>query len=308
MKVRFWGTRGSLPTPLTAEDVGRKLAAAAERLAAGCAVADLPFHLRATYGGNTSCVQVDTPAGGRLMLDAGTGLRDYGHWLAGQGADAPRDHHILLSHTHWDHIMGLPFFGPVYHEGQTITFYGCHPSLRERLAAQWEPSHFPVRFDRLSATMKFVQLKHGQTVDIEGAAVTPLAQRHPGASYGYRIEHGGRSAVYSTDSEQKGMHDHRTQAFIAFCRGADLLIFDAMYSFVDACTDKEDWGHSSNLTGIEIAKRAGVKRLYLFHHDPMLDDERLDEVVSDSRLYAGHYRPDVPLEVAMAYDGLEVSV
>lgn len=308
MKIRFWGTRGSLPTPLTADAVARKLAAAAEQLAAGCPIDALPFHLRATYGGNTSCLQVDTDAGGRLLLDAGTGLRDYGHWLARQGATAPREHHILLSHTHWDHIMGLPFFQPVYTAGHRVTIYGCHPSLEQRLAVQWQPSHFPVRFERLEGSLRFVQIRHGEPVEIAGATVTPHAQRHPGASYAYKVEHGGRTVIYSTDSEQKGMRDHRTQAFIAFCRDADILVFDAMYSFADACTDKEDWGHSSNVTGIEIAKRAGVKRLFLFHHDPMLDDERLDQILVESQRYASHYRPEVPLEVAAAYDGLVVAV
>lgn len=307
MRVRFWGTRGSLPTPLTAEAVARKLTAAAPLLAEGCPVESLPFHLRATYGGNTSCLQVDTPAG-RILLDAGTGLRDYGHWLTRQGLAAPREHHLLLSHTHWDHIMGLPFFGPVYAPGDRVTIYGCHPSLEQRLAIQWQPSHFPVRFDRLADNLRFVQLRHGEPTEIAGSVVTALAQRHPGASYAYKLEHGGRTMVYSTDSEQKGMRDHRTQAFIEFCRGADLLVFDAMYSFVDACTDKEDWGHSSNVTGIEIAKRAAVKHLYLFHHDPMHDDQRLDEILTESRQYARHYRPGIPLEVSMAYDGLEVGV
>lgn len=307
MKVRFWGTRGSLPAPLTGEAVARKLNVAAERLAAGESVDSLPFHLRATYGGNTSCLQVDG-GGGRLVLDAGTGLRDYGHWLLQQGQAAPREHHILLSHTHWDHIMGLPFFFPMYTAGHRVTLYGCHPGLEERVAVQWQPSHFPVRFERLEGHVGFVQLRHGEPVDIAGMTVTAHAQRHPGASYAYKLDHGGRTVVYSTDSEQKGMHDHRTQSFIAFCRDADLLVFDAMYSFVEACTDKEDWGHSSNVTGIEIAKRAAVKHLLLFHHDPALDDQRLDEIVVESQRYASHYRPDVPLTVGAAYDGLEATV
>jgi phosphoribosyl 1,2-cyclic phosphodiesterase len=307
MKVRFWGTRGSLPTPLSAAAVAGKVAAAAARLAEGFTLDSLPFHLRGTYGGNTSCLQVDGRQG-RLLLDAGTGLRDYGHWLARQGADAPRDHHILLSHTHWDHIMGLPFFEPLYSAGHRVTVYGCHPSLQQRLAIQWQPSHFPVRFERLADTLRFVQLRHGESVEIAGFTVVPHTQRHPGASYAYRLEQDGRSVVYSTDSEQKGMEDHRTQSFIGFCRTADLLVFDAMYSFVDACTDKEDWGHSSNVSGIEIAKRADVKRLCLFHHDPMHDDQRLDEILVESRRYASHYRPEVPLAVDMAYDGLDVEV
>lgn len=307
MKVRFWGTRGSLPTPLTADAVTRKLAAATARLADGTAMTALPFHLRSTYGGNTSCVQVDS-SGGRILLDAGTGLRDYGHWLARQGDGAPREHHILLSHTHWDHIMGLPFFEPIYIPGHHVTIYGCHQSLEQRLAIQWQPSHFPVRFERLADNLRFVQLRHSEPVEIAGTTITALGQRHPGASYAYKLQQDNRTVVYSTDSEQKGMRDHRTQAFVAFCHNADLLVFDAMYSFVDACTDKEDWGHSSNVTGIEIAKRAGVKHLYLFHHDPMHDDERLDQVQIESRRYAEHYRPDIPLEVTMAYDGLEVEV
>ncbi len=308
MKIRFWGTRGSTPAPLTAAAVAdkleRALAALAGQATDAAAIAALPFHLRATYGGNTSCVEV---IGGdeTVILDAGTGLRG-----CGERADAAvgRTYHLLLSHTHWDHISGLPFFRPAFVAGNRIVVYGCHPDLEGRIATLFAAPHFPVRFERLAAEFSFVRLRPGRTVEIAGLSVTPFAQRHPGASYGYRLARGGRSAVYSTDSEHNGPADPRTEKFVAFCRDADLLIFDAMYPFAEAVTDKAGWGHSSNVTGIEIAKRAAIGRLCLFHHDPMLDDEALDRRLAESRRYAEHHAPERPLAVSMAYDGLEIEV
>lgn len=304
MRIRFWGTRGSSPTSLGADAVASKLRRAIEALKAGAnaAAADLPFHLRGTYGGNTSCLGVDAQGGASLILDAGSGLRELGRVLM---AHPPRTHHLLLSHTHWDHVMGLPFLAPMFENGHRLVVYGCHSSLEDRIALLFQPNHFPVRFAQISPQLSFVRLKPERTVDIAGFTVTPFAQRHPGASYGYRVEAGGRSLVYSTDSEHKGTDDPRVGAFAAFCSEADLLVFDAMYAFSEAMAGKAGWGHSSDVMGIEIAKAARVRHLCLFHHDPDLDDEALDARFAESRRYRDCHQPDVPLALSMAYDGLE---
>lgn len=307
MRIAFWGTRGSTPTSLPAGGVTEKLRRAAALLRGSDdpdAWAALPFHLRGTYGGNTSCVGIDH-GGASLILDAGSGLRELGRRLAGE---PPRTHHLLLSHTHWDHIMGLPFFAPLYEAGHKVAVYGCHPDLEARIAVQFASSHFPVSFDRVAGALSFARLRPGERVDIGGFAVTPFAQRHPGASYGYRVEAGGRGVVYSTDSEHKGRDDPRLHAFVDFCRGADLMVFDAMYPFAEAVAEKAGWGHSSNVTGVEVAKQAGVRHLCLFHHDPDLDDEALDARLAETLRYRDAYRPGVPLEVSMAYDGLGIDL
>lgn len=308
MRIRFWGTRGSVPAPMPVSALAEKFARALAALGDGprdaAAVAALPFHLRGTYGGNTSCVEVE--AGGETVLfDAGSGLREFGRSLAGA---PPRTYHLMLSHTHWDHIMGLPFFGPLYQPGSRIVFYGGHPNLERRIIDQHEPEHFPVRYRDLPASLSYVRLKPGRPIAIGPLMVTSFLQRHPGGSFGYRLDHDGRTVVYSTDSEHKNADDSRADKFVSFCRGADLLIFDAQYAFVEACTDKAGWGHSSNVFGVELAKRAAVHRLSLFHHDPAADDESLDARLAETRYYAERYRPEVPLEVSMAYDGLEMSL
>ncbi len=306
MRITFWGTRGSTPTSLGAAAVVDKLRRALAALKGrddAADVANWPVHLRATYGGNTSCIEADC-AGVSLIFDAGSGLRQLGERLITQ---APRTHHLLLSHTHWDHIMGLPFFAPLYEAGHRVVIYGCHPDLQARIAVQFAASHFPVQFGQISDALSFVQIKPGREVEIGGFSVTPFAQRHPGASYGYRAEAGGRTLVYSTDSEHKVLDD-RILAFIDFCGNADILVFDAMYPFAASVAEKAGWGHSSNITGIEIAKRAGVRHLCLFHHDPDLDDEALDARFLESLRYRDAYRPDVPLALSMAYDGLEVDL
>lgn len=306
MKVRFWGTRGSLPAALSAAAVEDKLRRATAALAANGGDFDaLPFHLRGTYGGNTSCVEIARDGAEHLLLDAGSGLRDFSRHIDPR---RPATYHVLLSHTHWDHIMGLPFFVPAYVPGNVVRFYGCHPDLPGRMAAQFVPTHFPVRFDQLGARLEFVRLKPGRATTIAGCEVTPFAQRHPGASYGYRLAADGKQVVYSTDSEHKGERDARAQAFAEFCRGADLLVFDAMYPFAEACLDKAGWGHSSNVEGVELAKKAGVRQLCLFHHDPGHDDEALDRRLEETRRYSDLHHVDRDLIVSMAYDGLEFEV
>lgn len=305
MRVRFWGTRGSTPVSLGPAAVAEKLRRAGAALAGrtdAAAMAALPFHLRATYGGNTACVVAEV-GGDRIILDAGTGLRELGRQLVRR---PPATHHLLLSHTHWDHIIGLPFFAPLYEPGHRVVVHGCHRELAARVAAAYRPEHFPVRLAQLPAQIEFVRLRPGRTAAIAGFAVTPIIQRHPGASYGYRLERDGKALVYSTDSEHKGADDPRLAKFAAFCAGADLLVFDAMYPDAEAATVRRGWGHSSDIAGIRIAKRAGVRHLCLFHHDPDLDDAGLDERYAEALRYRDSYRPEVPLALSMAYDGLEL--
>src|SRR5262249_31455473 len=148
---------------------------------------------------------------------------------------------------HWDHIMGFPFFTPAFVSGNRILIYGCHELLEHAFRRQQDEPSFPVGFDRLAASIEFVQLVPGRRYQIAGMAVTAMRQSHSGDSYGYRFERGGGSVVYSTDSEHKLADPQETEAFVSFFKSADLVIFDAMYSLADAVSVKEDWGHSSNI-------------------------------------------------------------
>ena len=320
MHIHFWGTRGSLPAPLGAASVRAKLKAAllrahGEDLADEMAVdqfldGKLGFAERGTFGGNTSCVEVDTGANEHLILDLGSGARALGNQIMAGGRSGKRPvYNVLLSHPHWDHIMGLPFFTPVYLPGHTLRIYGGHADLEHAFRRQHSAPNFPVDFGQLASRIEFVTLEPGQSYRIAGAEVRLMRQHHSGDSYGYRVTQNGRSLIYSTDSEHKIEEAADAYPFIDFFRGADLVIFDAMYSLAEAYTIKEDWGHSSNLVAVELCHRAGAKRLCLFHHDPKADDATIAELLRDTVKYEALSRDQAaPLDVIAAYDGLEIDL
>jgi phosphoribosyl 1,2-cyclic phosphodiesterase len=317
VRVTFWGTRGSLPTPLGGAAVREKVIGALVKAAgrsldtpaAAAAFVDghLSFAERSTFGGNTACVEI---AGGSnpLLCDLGSGAREFSLAALGRHGREPQTYDVLMSHLHWDHIMGFPFFVPAFIPGNRIRIHGCHAELEHAFRRQNAPPSFPVPFDALRATIEFVALAPGRTAAVAGFQVTPFAQSHGGDSYGYRIERDGRAVVYSTDAEHKLDDLAEAEAFVAFLRGADLVIFDAMYSLADAFSLKEDWGHSSNVVGVELCQMAGVRHLCLFHHEPVFDDLRIQSILEETiRLeeitHQGHR-----LRISSAHDGLVIEV
>ena len=315
MRIRFWGTRGSLPVALTSAAIKQKLMSVL--LKAVGRPLDTAARIEAyieqecpppyTFGGSSSCVQIDVGGDEYVLCDLGSGVRTFGnHVLATHGPAKANTFHVFMSHLHWDHIMGFPFFVPVYIPGNTIRIYGCHDVLEEAFRRQHAAPSFPVDFSQLGARIEFVRLDTGVSYDIAGLRVRAMRQRHVGDSYGFRFEHQGKVAVYSTDSEHKLEDRAVTDEFVEFFRDADLVIFDAMYSLADAITVKEDWGHSSNVVGVELCQMAGAKHLCMFHHDPASDDEQLAAMLRDTRRFEEITRGDVRLEVSTAYDGMDI--
>lgn len=247
MKVKFWGVRGSIPTP----DPNK-----------------------VKVGGNTTCLEVTPDGGPRIILDMGTGLRLLGKVIAQEvKAGNTRDIVILLSHTHWDHIQGFPFFDPVYFGNVSLTVIGpqkANRTLRELLSAQMEYDYFPVKFSHIPSKLNFVELGEGLHTILPGVQIIAKRHIHPGMAYGYRIMSGGKSFVFSTDTEH--FHNVIDKRVVELAEGADVLVHDAQY------TDEEmpfrlGWGHSTWRQTVQVAQEAKVKKVVLFHADPERSDE-----------------------------------
>jgi phosphoribosyl 1,2-cyclic phosphodiesterase len=243
------------------------------------------------------------------VCDLGSGVRPFGQAaIARHGPARPQTYHVFISHAHWDHIMGLPFFTPAYVPGNRICFYGCHPDLESALRRQMDPPSFPVDFSFLRANIEFVRLEPGIRYDVAGMTVTAKLQRHGGDSYGYRFAANNRVVVYSTDSEHKLEDAAEAEGFAEFFRSADVVIFDAMYSLADAVSVKADWGHSSNVVAVELCQLAGVRHLCLFHHEPAADDAVIARVLADTRRLEEITRTGEPMHISAAYDGMEIAL
>lgn len=317
MHVRFWGTRGSLPVALTATEVRGKIIAAltaadgrtfASPAAIEAFADNLPFAVAGTYGGHSSCVEILAGGPEHVICDLGSGARALAQAKLQQWGPAAQTYHVFLSHPHWDHLMGFPFFTPAYIPGNRVIIHGCHAQLAEAVRLQMVPLCFPVHFDGLGASIEFDVLQPGKIYAIAGLEVTAMAQRHGGDSYAYRFTGGGKSVVYATDSEHRPGDHEEFRACADFFRDADLVVFDAMYSLADAVSVKADWGHSSNIVGVELCQAAGARRLALFHHEPVHGDEALCRILAETRRFEEITRTGAPLEVLAAYDGLTVAL
>jgi phosphoribosyl 1,2-cyclic phosphodiesterase len=320
MKVRFWGVRGSIGSPLKGHTIRQKVRKILGYAAPGDVLDDaaidrfldsLPFSLLHTYGGNTTCLELRSKNNDLIIVDAGTGLRELGNkilieddYLHGKG-----ECHMLFTHSHWDHIQGLPFFAPFYIPGNVFHIHAISDNIEERLRYQHSERHFPVGFDALQAKKTFTQHEENEQWSLYGVQIRQKSVRHPGGSYSFRFEEGGKTLIFGTDAEFKLEDMDGIDEYLDYFRGADVLIFDTQYTFEEQL-QKIDWGHSSASIATDIALKANVKKLVLFHHDPSYDDEKLDEVYLRAVRYKemmDHNR-DSGLEIIMAYEGLEIEL
>jgi phosphoribosyl 1,2-cyclic phosphodiesterase len=286
MRVTFWGTRGSVPTPG-------------------------PTTVR--YGGNTACVEVRTQAGAFFVFDSGTGIRELGLHLMRQGQ--PVQAHLMLGHTHWDHISGFPFFTPVFARGNQVTIYGARDldrSLRDVLAGQMHYTYFPVPLGDLQADITFTELEEG-SLQVQDATIRTHYLNHTAVCLGYRVEADGVSLAYITDHEPYGpLNDDNgfvhggDRRLVEFVRGVDLLIQDAQYT-PEEYLERRGWGHGSTDYVTDVAIGAAVHRLALFHHEPTHADDEVDRMVAYARQRVAK-RGCSELEVFAAAEGAELTV
>ncbi len=265
------------------------------------------------YGGNTACISITGDDGRLTILDAGSGLRPLGHELMSQrGRNFTAD--ILLSHTHWDHIQGLPFFKPLSGKGNRFRVYGAaqaEVSLQEILRRQMDPMVFPVPLEALAAQIEVYDIVEGQ-ISLTDFRAHAFRLRHPGTTLGYRLgpAGGGREIAYLTDNElgtggTYPVSDDWRQRLVRFLSGTDTLIHDAMYSdrFIET---RAGWGHSSPRQAVDLAVEASCARLILFHHEPEHDDDTIDQLLADAREYARRTAPKLIVEAAAEGSGFSL--
>jgi ribonuclease BN (tRNA processing enzyme) len=280
-QLTLWGTRGSIPTPGPGT---------------------------AKFGGNTPCLTIDDGNGHLLVLDAGTGIRALGQAQNRARDDRPVEVTILLTHTHWDHIQGLPFYLPQFRRGDTIRILGpAQPgrSLSSILRQQMEPGVFPVPVEALHADLKVEEIGAGP-LRFEGFGVAIVTACHPGVTYGYSFQplDEVNRLIYLTDNELGlvGRGEKRTE-LVRFLRGASTLVHDAMY-FGHQIESRRGWGHSCASEAVELAAESECKRLVLFHHDPDHDDQALERLLAE----ANSARQGRPLEILMAREGESLTI
>ncbi|NQV18721.1 MAG: MBL fold metallo-hydrolase [Armatimonadetes bacterium] len=322
MDIHFWGTRGSLPGSITEKTIKEKIDNALKKSLQYKLKDDseienfinekLTFSERGTFGNNTSCVEIkDNDLNSKepneyIICDAGSGLRDFGNSVLKSGKIGI--FHLFISHFHWDHIQGFPFFIPAFIPGNTVNIYGCHQDMEQAFIFQQSSRHFPLPLKEMKGNIKFKLLNPENEYNIAGFQIKIIKQNHPGVSYGYSFEKDGKKVVYSTDAEHDKNAESKNYPFLDFFRNADILIFDAQYILVHNMDLKKDWGHSSNIIGVELAVKTGVKRLCLFHNEHAYDDEILEKLLRDTRRYLKICNDSYPLEIDLAYDGLELMI
>ena len=296
--VKFWGVRGSLPTPQHPSQVEARHRHVVERFANDpLALADvkgfvdaLPPEIRGGYGGNTACVEVRGESDStRLIIDAGSGLRGLGDSMMANGfAAKPNEAHLFFTHFHWDHLIGLPFFTPMFLKGQTVHLYAVQPDLETCIRTIFKKPFFPVPFETLAAKIIFHKLEPRKKMRIQEFDITPFQLDHPDPCWGYRIERGGKVYAHCVDSEATRVTREDLGLDAALYENADLMLFDAQYTMMEA-VEKMNWGHSAAPIGLDISLRENIKHVLFAHHDPGATDEKLVDAERQTGDYLNAY-------------------
>ncbi|MEM7032143.1 MAG: protein kinase [Chloroflexota bacterium] len=311
MKVRIWGGRGSIPSPLKPTDIREKIRYAILNLPdidtqdpkAVDAYLDSMSPLRSgTVGGNTTCVEIQTDHN-IFIIDAGSGLRELGeHLMKGPCGKGEGKLTFFFTHAHWDHIQGFPFFAPGFVPGNKITIYSVH-DMKYALESQQNQLNFPVPLSIMQADLEFIRIQADTTLTIDDVQISNLKTNHPGDAYAYRFTDNYSTFVFASDAEYKKLDEANLRPFIEFYKNADALIFDTQYTLREGL-QKIDWGHSSAMIGADIARMAGVKKLVLFHHDPTYSDEQLLDIQQRTHDYQLQDTVHATCEVLVGYEGL----
>ena len=277
MIIRCWGARGSIPV------------SGSEYL---------------KYGGDTTCMEIRTKEDEIIIIDAGTGIRKLGNQLLGEGRF---QYYLFFTHAHWDHILGFPFFKPIYHKKTAIRMFGCpftQDSVKKMISKVMTAPNFPVDFDDVQANISYQEACQ-DSLTIQSMTVTPIPTSHPNPGIGFKFVEDGRCFVFLTDNELTFKHPSGLdyEEYVKFCRKADLLIHDSEYTAEEYQT-KKAWGHSTYKDALQLALDAGVGKFGLFHHNQERADAEIDEIMQNCRQIIA--RNGAHLECFGVYQGMEV--
>lgn len=322
MYLKCWGTRGSLPVPMNNtrflalfDDVvaqGKKLGIekAADLLAAAKTG---KLHHPVVYGGNTTCSEVGHD-GKVVYFDMGSGFREAGTAAMQHGV---KEFNIFMTHMHWDHIMGMPYFVPIHVSGHKLNIYHVHKNAPEFIKINFNGVNFPLTWDQLNGQVEFHQLKLYEKVEFGDLSVTPFVLDHPGGSFGYRCDAGGKACAIGVDGEYKRLTPKELGRDLQYFQNLDLLLFDAQYEMSELAS-RFDWGHCSPNIGVDLALREGIKIMLFTHHDPWATEEKLRRMFANTMKYMhsqldiysdiwSKVQPDGP-RLQMAHDGLTIEL
>jgi phosphoribosyl 1,2-cyclic phosphodiesterase len=313
MKIHFWGVRGSIPTPLPPSCIKSKISAVVEQITYEDLVdsesrerflAGLPPWLFGTAGGNSPCVSVSFEKDDEcIVFDCGSGLRELGITQSIENKKITH-FHIFLSHFHWDHIQGLPFFGPSYDPKVKIDFYSPNVNLEKILSGQMVHPYFPVNLDTMWARKTFHYME--KDIEILGCTVSMKKMNHPGDSYAYCINENGKRFIYATDTELTSEDFIYNDENTLFFKDADMIVIDCQYTLGEA-VDKYKWGHSAFSLAVDFSANWNIKHMVLFHHDPAYDDHKLYGILQSAKWYLERMNFK-DIELTLAYEGLEISI
>jgi phosphoribosyl 1,2-cyclic phosphodiesterase len=274
MKVKFWGTRGSIPVPGKDTTV---------------------------YGGNTTCLEITLEGGSKVIIDAGTGLRPLGEKLFAEEKDV--NVYLLMTHIHWDHLLGFPFFAPIYEPTSKIFIDGfptCMKGLRATFDNKFGDGFFPIKFNDLKADIQYLDRLNRGPLEIDGVVIDSIPLQHPQGGYGFRFHEGKKTLIFITDNEltEEAWSSRHPDDYIRFCEDADILIHDAQYT-PEERRNRTGWGHSDYAATLDLALKAHVRRLILFHHDPTRKDPELMLFQAECEKLARERSSDISIDAAM---------
>lgn len=293
MKAKLWGVRGSIPSPLTPEMIQRRIQSLLERFIEGggrdksqikAFLDTLAPRDFGGYGGNTTCVEV-TAGSTQMIIDAGSGLRPLGYeLLKGPAGKGQGEIHIFFTHFHWDHLIGLPFFTPIFIPGNKIHFHSVQLELSEVIETTFSKPYFPVELQSLGTKLEYHHLKPREPFQYGDLRITPYQLDHPDPTWGYKIEHGGKTLAYCVDTEATRSSREALGADLPLYQNIDTMIFDSQYTLMESI-EKVNWGHASAPLGLDLAIREGIRRVVFTHHEPAASDEKIALAAEQARQY-----------------------